>query len=637
MRTYLILAHSEITADALNKCLEMAGEPPLPAGDPRRIVWEDNHVGSDAIMSAYEFLVGCIEQAAKAADGTVPRNEVVVLVDSVQPKKLSAIYEACNWENLLALLILSFPEIYWAFGALEGDEDFPDGHLLFPNEHALTYLWTKCHRNPLLDPTGLRKWVRSQTNRELHQLDDDLRLPERKVLAAAIDEETDYAYFNAYTAYRFGCRVDIVMTWAQMEEHFGGTDSEPHGYWLILEDMSLNFADKPNNVHLLKLGIELDSETKQPEGRSLWCRKLDSTTELENSIHRVLVTTGQARDDTTFPNNLAYLKGMKEGKGKHVPKPSTGIFGLWREAKLLTKPSRFEKWRNEVDFDWPPEVPETTVAPKKFLLWRRPPKGYKGHGSPGKLMLVVGTLLRRSRGILAKTDTVEAAVQGAVLATDALEMTGGRTPTSAVEALALKHHFEVLAECQFAGVAHQIDIKGRWDDIDAETENISRWFQPKVMTKAKLNARLHVLNRVIRIFREHNKFDEEQQCMIRGRNLHNTLWLMKHPWRFLFMPVLRYFELLIRSVTWFVLCLSVWVLIFGLLFKWSASYSTSWYGFFDAVTSIFAVSSPSTHQLSPDKLQVPSFYAAVVCGAIITGVAHLGVFVSHLYSIVARK
>jgi len=629
MRKYLILAHSEITADALNSWLGIIGEASLQAGDPRRIVWEGGDSKADAATSAYELLTRRIEQAAKAEDGTVPRNEVVVLVDSVRPDELSATHEGCNWENLLALLILSFPEIHWAFGAIEGDGDFPGGHVL-------EYLWTKCQQDPLLDPTGLRTWIRYQTNEELKQSGDDLKLPERKVLAAAIDEEPHYAYLNAYIAYRFGCRADIITTWTQMKEHFGGNGTDSHGYWLLLEDMSLNFADKPNNVHLLKLREYTDEVTKALQGRAHWCPKLDSRSEREDSAYRVLVTTGQSRDGSTLEDNLTYLGEKKKGEWKCVSKPSSGIFGLWRDAGLLTRKSWFKKFQNEVTFSWPPDM-AAIVPPRNFLFWRRPQIDHRGHGSPGKLMLVVNTLLRRSRRILANTDTVEAAVHGAVLATDALELTGGRTPTSAIDALALRHHFEVLAECQFAGVSHQIDTRGRWEDIDTETDNIGQWFQPKEIIKAKLNARLHVLNRVIRIFREHNKFDEEQQCMIRGRHLHNTLWLKKHPWRRIFTPFLRYFELLMRSFTWFVLCLLVWVLVFGLLFTWSAAYSTHWYGLFDAVTSIFAISGPSGHKLSPAGLLIPSLYAVVVCGAIITGVVHLGVFVSHLYTIVSRK
>lgn len=639
MRKYLILAHSEVTANALNHWLAAIGELSLLADDKGRIVWKGGVSGAEEAISAYELLVRRIEQAVKTEDGTIPLNEVVVLVDSVSPDMLIATYERWSWENLLALLILSFPEIHWAFGGLlEKSGKFPDGH-------TLDTLWTRCQRNPLLDPTGLRGWVRSQTNKNLEQSGDDLKLVERKKMAVAIDEERSYAYLNAYTSYRFGCRADMVTTWALMKELFGSDDTSSHGYWLLLEDMSLNFADKPKDVHLLRLAEYPDEVTGKPQGRAVWCPKLNSSKvregsgkAVEDSGYRVLVTTGQARDKTTFPNNQNYLRAKKEGTGTWVLKPSKGIFGLWRDPQFLRKRSLFKNARKEVDFEWPPDLPHPDPTLRKFLVWLSRKRDNKGHGSPGKLLLVADTLIRRSRGLLVKTDSVEAAIQGAVLATDALELTGGRTPTSAVDALTLKHHFEVLAECQFAGVAHQINTTWRWKDIDAETESISRWFQQKGVGKAKLSARMHVLNRLVRVFREHNKFDEEQQCMIRARNVHNSLWLKKHPLCLLLMPPLRYFELLMRSVPCFLLSLLIWVAAFGWLFMWSASYPTYWHGLFDAASSIFAVSAPAPHQLSPsDHLQIPSLYAAAVCGAILTGLVHLGVFVSHLYTIVSRK
>src|SRR5205085_7905722 len=139
-----------------------------------------------------------------------------------------------------------------------------------------------------------------------------------------------------------------------------------------------------------------------------WCPKLDSSKEEENSAYRVLVTTGQARDDSTLEDNLRHLREKKEGQGRCVSKPARGIFGLWRDAKLLIRPFPFKKLRNVVDFDWPPtNVPHVIVPSRKFLVWRRPQVGHKGHGSPGKLMLVVATLIRRSRGILVKADSVE--------------------------------------------------------------------------------------------------------------------------------------------------------------------------------------------------------------------------------------
>jgi hypothetical protein len=620
IRKYLILAQSQVTAQALNSWLPLLGQQPLTVGDKRLIVWQPDNMDANLMTASYEFLASQIEQAARNEDGTLPMDQVVVLVDSMKPDELTAIYEKYSWENLLALLILSFPEIHWCF-SLAIDPNFPVGN-------SLESCTTPYVRNSLFDPIGLRDWVRSRTNVHLRRLGDDLQLPVRTDRAAVVDEEKPYAYLHAYTAYRFGSRTDIVTTWTLMEHLFGDGDANPHGYWLLFEDMSLNFADKPNDVHLLRLDRYREEGIWQ--GRAEWCPKLDSRSPLENSDYRILITTGQARDDTTLKENESYLQETKQnGNGKALFKPAEGIFGLWGKANLFSKKSWFKGSRDEIHCECLPGD-DNLVSPNK-----KAGSGRKGHGAPGKLMLIAETLIRRSRALLNKADCVEAAVQGAVLATDAFELTGGRTPTTAVDALTLKHHFEVLAECQFYGVGHHIDTEWRWEDIQAETEQISHWFQPAEAKKAKLDAEIHILNRLVRVFREYNRFDEEQQCMIKARRVHNSLWLRKTPWRRLFTPFLRYFELLMHSFFSFFVCLGLCILIFAYLFMLTAPYTSFGHGLFDSVSSILSISTPATHGGSPSDLQFP--YSVLACLAIVAGVTHLGVFISHLYTLISRK
>lgn len=619
MRKYLILAQSEVTALALNAWLSLLGHPPLSPGDKGLIVWPPDNVDTNLMTSSYEFLAGQIEQAATNEDGTLPVDQVIVLVDSMQPAELTAIYEKYTWENLLALLILSFPEIHWCF-SLAFDPNLHIGN-------SLESLATPYVQNALFDSSGLRDLVRSQTNVHLRRLGDDLQLKVRTDRAAVVDEEKAYAYLHAYTAYRFGSRTDIVTTWGLMKHLFGDGDETPHGYWLLFEDMSLNFADKPHDVHLLRLDRCDDDGIW---GRANWCPKLDSRSPLENSDYRILITTGQARDDKTLAANETYLKETKQvGKGKTLFKPAEGIFGLWDKANLFSKKSWHKGSRDQIYCECL-AGDDALVSPNK-----QAGSGKKGHGAPGKLMLIAETLIRRSRALLNKTDCVETAVQGAVLATDAFELTGTRTPTTAVDALTLKHHFEVLAECQFYGVGHNIDTEYRWEDIQAETQQISHWFQPNEAKKAKLDAEIHILNRLIPVFRDHNKFDEEQQCMIRARRVHNTLWLRKKPWRRLFTPFLRYFELLMRSFLWFFVCLGLCILLFAFLFMLTAPYASFWHGLFDSASSILAISTPASHVGSPADLKFP--YSVLACLAIVAGVTHLGVFVSHLYTLISRK
>ena len=50
---------------------------------------------------------------------------------------------------------------------------------------------------------------------------------------------------------------------------------------------------------------------------------------------------------------------------------------------------------------------------------------------------------------------------GALLALEAQELLANRTPTTALEALAVRHELEVTAECMFYGVEYNFDVRRR--------------------------------------------------------------------------------------------------------------------------------------------------------------------------------
>lgn len=76
-------------------------------------------------------------------------------------------------------------------------------------------------------------------------------------------------------------------------------------------------------------------------------------------------------------------------------------------------------------------------------------------------MLIAETLLRRAEIFASEACTVKDYIKGAVLATEALEMLGGRTATLSLVALGLNHQFEVLAECAFVGVGYHFWSGGK--------------------------------------------------------------------------------------------------------------------------------------------------------------------------------
>ena len=639
MPRYLILGQSQVTANALNVWLNLLGEQELNDKDSRRIVWDREGVPA---IDAYETLVQQIESAAKGKDLTMPVNEVIVLVDSVRPSELNAVSEGGGWNNLLAMLILSFPEICWHFGVFAGPrgeyessrEAIPDT-ILFPDlSHSLSALLPRIQRDPLLDPTGLRQWVRRKTADVIQRIGNDVTPPVRLLRAAAIDDERDYARYHGYTAYRFGCRVDAVTKWSLMQKLFSFSQSKKsHGYWLLLEDMSLNFSDRPANIHLLQLKTYRDEQDKE-QGRTKHCPQLDSyDPSVETSAHRVIVTTGPTQTDKYVINdNKAYLRDKAEGDGAIIFKPAGGMFDLWKEARLLKRREGSQRHGNVAGFGWP--LPPTDVnSPKKA-----------GHGSPGKLLLIAETLICRAEGMMKDTRSVSQAIQGAVLATDALELTGGRTPTTALQALRIKHEFEVLAECQFSGVEYHLTTEPRIREINLEVRAICLNFHEKQREYAALNAKMHVLSRLIQIFRQYGQFDEELLCMNRVRHLQNSLWMRQKPGRYLVWPFLRYTEFLIGSFGVFVIMIAGWIVLltslYWLSFHTGVDPPNHIPSLIDAaeaaITSFFSIGDP-IYNSDELKWSDPGFYYAVISIAVVSGFVHLGIFVSHLYAMLSRK
>jgi len=622
MATYLVLAQSEVTAAALCAVVRCRGQ----SVDPAQILWNRPIEEIVSSIEAYESLAHRVEFAATELGAGVTLNDVVVLVDSVRPAGMSAVAEGGGWDAVVAMLVLTFPEVRWVAGVssrvVSSASEESEGLAELLEHHSLESLFTKTRRECLFDPTGLREWVRTRTNQGIARV-DDLRLPSRPDAAATIDEERPYAFWHAYIAYRFGYRADAVTSWALMKAQFDSVepqslDSKPHAYKLLLEDMSLNFADRFKELSLLRLSDRAD-----------WCKRLDSSNPLvEISEDRVLITTGQARPgDMALAENRTYLRAKATGKGRIVFKPTSGLFDLWEKCGLFQVRPDSRRRGNAEGFGWPPKPPSSAT-------------NASGHGAPGKLILISERLISRARTLLPNVRTLEEAVRGAVLATDALELSGSRTPTTAIDALSLKHQFEVLAECQFSGVEYHLSIGRRIEEIAVEVEAISLWFHHSRRTNAKLNAEMTILHALVRILRDYSQFDEEQICMSRIRHLHNTLWMRQSPLRNALWPLLRYLELLLSSFAVFVAIITLWVVGLSILFNEIADYNEWYAGVADTISSFFAVSGPMTTPATIDQstvLETKWLHVLVSCVAIFGGFIHGGVFIAHLYSITSRK
>ncbi|MDD5266658.1 MAG: hypothetical protein PHO08_05965 [Methylococcales bacterium] len=555
---------------------------------------------------------------------------VMVLVSQVHPFRLNPLLSQ-GLDSLLAMLILAFPEVRWLFGTILGDPNQQATLEGFHAGHGLRNLYAP-KQSPLFDGGGLRDWIRERAIDDERSHHDSSYLPRRKALAIALDEETDYAYLHAYAAYRFGFRTLPLSERAASETVLGQrADSawKKPGITLALEDVFLNFPDGGR-------------------GLSDFLARKAVFPRLEEAEHRILVTSDQRvpGDEDKQARNKFYVNGQK-AMGRTIcrlHKPHAGLFSVWEESKLHDR----LKWTAPVSgklhrgtgegFIWPPDWRQTTQNGEG-----------SGHSSPGIFLLIARFLLKRAEKKLADgVFSVESTVQGAVLAGDALELLGGKTPTTAADALSLKHRFELYAECQFTGVEYHIPLRGRLKEIERDAYSIARWFSPSEREAASLNIQLSVVNHLVRILRDYNQYDEEQICMDRVRHLHHTLWMKQHWYRLIFKPLLRYLEWLLRSFAGFVVALAVWIIGLSVLFYWATPYNECWQASVsDAISSFFSIGTPIPH---PDcvsiaaqstascKNDTPRWpQVAVVCTAIMSGFLHLGVFISHLYSIASRK
>src|SRR5262249_27018921 len=112
MPRYIILAQSAATAAALDgwRTLMEFRERYGSASCPEPVV-QLAPAGLQSVADAYAVVATRIEDLARGADPTVPINEVTVLVDRVTPRGLTAVAEGTTWDHLVALLVLSFPEV----------------------------------------------------------------------------------------------------------------------------------------------------------------------------------------------------------------------------------------------------------------------------------------------------------------------------------------------------------------------------------------------------------------------------------------------------------------------------------------------------------------------------------------------
>ena len=556
------------------------------SGDGRLEEWVANRHGlraGEQFDRAAAFLI-------KALDGG---RILTVMVDEINPILMNPL-RANGWPTLIAMLVLAFPELRWHFLVLTGrprDEQADRAHQnrlhlwdTFQALHGIDGLFEP-RGTPLFDGYGLRQHVLTcmtdDENQDRHFNRRSLRsvgnVPARRALATVLDEEEGYRWLQAYMAYRHGFRVCAIAFWREAENLLGSggrldskarpsNDALIHNsvFALSLEDWFMSYPD------------QTDPATSDLRRRS----ELLPALRLQAPPLRRFLTVGhqhQAGVLVDRRNNwLAQLRKQEiavtgdplQQKQQIAFKPASGIFSLWKELGLdrdwnssgeqAWKPSLRRKYHGLAPgFFWPPDNSDPTATQSVD----------DGHSSPGRLLHLAECLIDRANVLFRDCNTATEALRGAVLSTQALELLGCRTPTVSVEALLLKHAFEVIAECQFPGVEYHLNLRERLADIKANLTAMSIWLHHNRRHDFMLNAEAQILSKLSSILVEYGEFEEAELCQQELRDLHRQISVRyDFKTRPLFAPLIWpfrwYIVFVLRSTANFFLSIAILIAVF---------------------------------------------------------------------------
>lgn len=585
---------------------------------------------SEWVQRSFDRLADWIEMSVEQIGDVRDLRNAVGFIDLCDDSILSLsemnpIASNQNWAAVVGMLVLAFPEIQWVFitpyqlkdGELYDKVRLHQAHYLtistVSTDGKTTTLQSAMELNdsqytPLFDPCGMRQMIRHCVNTTKDNSGEAIApdVPLRKLVAAALDEEEAFAYFNGYTAYRFGHRVHTVCTYSMMQRLFK-QDQDNKVFSFVFEDLYLNFADRPFDTKFLS---DLRKRDEQFPG-------------LKATDHRIIVTVGHTKQT----DNVGYLKELSQTmniESEFLYKPLAGVFNLRKSSGL-------KEWKYEQN-----TLEVQTLAHQG----NDEPDG--GHSAPGRLLEIANRLIKRAYQIAENAYSVAEVLHGATLALEAQEYLVQRTPITSLETVALKHRLEVTAECMFYGIEYNIEVENRFTDLTHDISRIGHWFRLETHRLSELSAETSILSELALKFRERTQFDEEQDCMARIRKLYRQFWFKKHPRAFLLWPLWRYIEQLLVSIRSFVILIIICITSFGLIFSLihspslhlgsSIDWSIVRHGFFDAIVAFLSLQPP--HDFSQLEERSVLWLSLV---AVVLGYIHLGIFISHLYSLVTRK
>ena len=655
MPRYLILRQSHTLPDSFEAVKEVLRQTHLweEKGDGEIPEWEALPLGT-AGGANFD------RAAAFVAPHLGKERDVAAIVDEVDPAQMNPLMSK-GWSTVIAMLVMAFPEVRWHFLVVTGrpgseDEDGQGAWERFFRCHGAGAI-TEARGTALFDGYGLREHIRKVMGNDAeraklpNQRDDGI--PRREELAAVLDDESGFSQFCGFMAYRNGFRAHAIASWSEAERLLGKKPLPESPIALTIEDWYLGFPDaSPGHLS--------DFRERQ--------RHLEALGANPPPIRR-FVTVGHDRQKENATKRRDYLCGLRLNErletGRPVTrtcqviyKPASGLHTLWERLGLRRAfPRSTTRDKESPDYRHARGLAKGYIWPPKPDKSGGTDESQDGHSAPGRLLQIAEHLIQRATKLLENVATVSDSVRGAVLATQALELLGGKTPTVAVDALALKHEFEVVAECQFVGVEFHLSMKERLAEIRQNLEAMKHWLHRDRQEAFLLNSEARIVKRIIAVLDEYGEYEESVTCQNQLRWLHRKIrqhdeWRAKKVLRIAFWWVNYYLEWVQRSFVHFAGTLTVCIGLFTCgFYALAPPKGRSWrYALHTTVQAMHTVGLPNPTEKNEVSLDLGDVKFSIFSGeephqrrvilaylAALFGVTNFGIFVSMLYSRISRR
>lgn len=503
-----------------------------------------------------------------------------------------------HWSNLTALLVLAFPDIHWVFATTPSEDEAMTAaglkaHSLPPgNEKRLIELADQLEggATPLFDATGLRNFIKTGSFNALDVLNKRNGVadsPQRNDLALVIEDEADIGGAVAYLHYRRGYRVQVINTEAQFRRA-----ASLQTIARSTESSTLEFPDASGS------------------SVSLTPNKRPARLPILNSLGpgtRIIFTIDD--DKATAP--------AKDDGYSVIHSPFDGLLGLARKLGLE---------KNPPDFFWPPENRE---------------RGYTAgcHAMPGYLTVAARRLLAR-----AALET-RAIHESSLFALEAQELLLNRSPSLSLQAHKSRLTHEIRLENSVptvlggAATGHERRLQSRFN------ENLNEIKSMLAVVASGDNARRDKLKRslgaqlagtMIDGYRRDYHFQEELAAIAKRREFD-----------FGGTAPGRYLAWVLAGPPWhFLSAVSGWIVGFACLYlaiglssgsDLASIPGASWKALVVSTYTLASVGMVPSEFLWTETLDSSWAYRIAVTLECIVGLAHWGLGIAHLYTIVSRR